>query len=624
MDHSLLAEVRKAALAKLAEQERLDKAAAPAPTQAATATEVALGQIRAELADEAEEREPGEVPTESTERSPLGQASHAVPHAQPPSSPLLKEAAAALRSRSRTPVVPPASESGGRQDDITMSDVAPGRSAADLALEELGAFQDRQHDNGDAEIDPDAPPAMKASPSGSDESGLEQQQGSEEQPGSAKAAAAAATGLRSRWLAEEPEEPAENGTDAQAEQAEIAALNEAERRDLDGPSPDAAEDENDALLALPVMRAVSMLNACRRVENYERINMISQGTYGIVYRAKEKSTGVECALKKVKISKERDRDGFPLTALREVNVLLSLYHPAIVNVTEVVVGTSLDSVYMVMEFMDHELKALMEEMQQPFSTAEVKCLFKQLLEGVQHLHDNWVIHRDLKTSNILYNNAGELKLCDFGLARQYGSPLKAYTHNVVTLYYRAPELLLGGAGMKYSTAVDMWSCGCIMAELLTKEVLFPARGELDAIDRMFRLLGSPTEERWPGFKQLHNAKSMNWATVFPNCLREKFPRPIGLIETPGTLSDKGFNLLQGLLTLCPAKRLSAEDALQHPWFSEHPLPKDKRLMPTFKVRQRDSSGVTRKPRPAQASPDPRLAARAAEIGSLFDRPAMRM
>lgn len=242
----------------------------------------------------------------------------------------------------------------------------------------------------------------------------------------------------------------------QAEQAEIAALNEAERRDLDGPSPDAAEDENDALLALPVMRAVSMLNACRRVENYERINMISQGTYGIVYRcagqatppimssctcsvvaradrclhamrdrctplcvsapcstltaaitgqaaghasrhasgltsqpslhsrqiltggclyrAKEKSTGVECALKKVKISKERDRDGFPLTALREVNVLLSLYHPAIVNVTEVVVGTSLDSVYMVMEFMDHELKALMEEMQQPFSTAEVQWL----------------------------------------------------------------------------------------------------------------------------------------------------------------------------------------------------------------------------------------------------------
>jgi cell division cycle 2-like protein len=149
-----------------------------------------------------------------------------------------------------------------------------------------------------------------------------------------------------------------------------------------------------------------------------------------------------CALKKVKLEKERD--GFPLTSVREINVLLSLAHPNIVNVSEVVVGSSLDSVFMVMEYADHDLKSVMERrLTQPFSTAEVKCLMRQLLAGTAYLHHNWVLHRDLKTSNILYTNAGQLKICDFGLARQYGSPLKPYTHLVVTLWYRAPELLLG-------------------------------------------------------------------------------------------------------------------------------------------------------------------------------------
>jgi len=163
---------------------------------------------------------------------------------------------------------------------------------------------------------------------------------------------------------------------------------------------------------------------------------------------------------------EKERDGFPLTSVREINILLSLSHPSIVNVSEVVVGSSMDAVFMVMEYADHDLKGVMERrMSQPFSTAEVKCLMMQLLSGVAYLHANWVIHRDLKTSNILYTNRGQLKICDFGLARQYGEPLKPYTQLVVTLWYRAPELLLGQR--KYSTPVDVWSCGCIMAELLT-------------------------------------------------------------------------------------------------------------------------------------------------------------
>jgi cell division cycle 2-like protein len=198
------------------------------------------------------------------------------------------------------------------------------------------------------------------------------------------------------------------------------------------------EDEDDSCetpeAAGPPQRSVNMLQGCRSVDEFERLNKIDEGTYGVVYRARDKKTGEIVALKKVKMEKERE--GFPLTSLREINILLSFHHPSVVDVKEVVVGSSLDSIFMVMEYMEHDLKGLMESMRQPFSQSEVKCLMLQLLEGVKYLHDNWVLHRDLKTSNLLLNNRGELKICDFGLARQYGSPLKTYTHLVVTLWYR--------------------------------------------------------------------------------------------------------------------------------------------------------------------------------------------
>lgn len=199
-----------------------------------------------------------------------------------------------------------------------------------------------------------------------------------------------------------------------------------------------SEDEDDYRQtpepAAPPQRCVDMLQGCRSVDEFERLNKIDEGTYGVVYRAKDKKTGEVVALKKVKMEKERE--GFPLTSLREINILLSFHHPSIVDVKEVVVGSNLDSIFMVMEYMEHDLKGLMETMRQPFSQSEVKCLMLQLLEGIKYLHDNWVLHRDLKTSNLLLNNRGEMKICDFGLARQYGSPLKPYTHLVVTLWYR--------------------------------------------------------------------------------------------------------------------------------------------------------------------------------------------
>ncbi|KAL5991120.1 hypothetical protein ACLOJK_012026 [Asimina triloba] len=373
--------------------------------------------------------------------------------------------------------------------------------------------------------------------------------------------------------------------------------------------PDAHENNSpkspEPTLASP--RSRSMLQGCRSIREFEKLNRIDEGTYGVVFRAKDKKSGKIVALKKVKMEKERE--GFPLTALREINILLSCHHPSIVDIKEVVVGSTLDSIFMVMEYMPHDLKGLMELRNQPFSQSEVKCLMLQLLEGVKYLHQNWILHRylsfflkdlylfmhlspviwcymlmgclvlflrDLKMSNILMNNWGELKICDFGLARQYGSPLKPYTLLVVTLWYRAPELLLGAK--EYSTAIDMWSIGCIMAELLAKIPLFNGKTEFDQLDKIFRTLGTPNEKIWPGFTDLPGAKA-NFVKQSYNRLREKFP-PTAFLGQP-TISEAGFDLLNKLLTYDPDKRITAEAALNHEWFQEVPLPQSKEFMPTY-------------------------------------------
>lgn len=354
-----------------------------------------------------------------------------------------------------------------------------------------------------------------------------------------------------------------------------------------------------------------MLQQCRSVNEFERLHKINEGTYGIVYKAKEKATGRIVALKKVKMDKEKD--GFPLTAIREVSILLSFHHASIVDVAEVVVGGNVDSVFMVMEYMEHDLKQLLEDMPKPFSIAETKTLMWQLFDGLEYLHDNWVLHRDLKTSNILYNSRGELKICDFGLARQYGSPLKAYTHMVVTLWYRPPELLLGAR--EYSTAVDMWSLGCIMAELLTKRVLFDGKGELDQLQKIFNKLGSPTEAIWPGLVSLPNASKIKFPKQPYNKLRDTFPKTAD--ANPATeLTDDGMDLLKRLLTLDPSQRITAKAALDHSWFKESPRARDKHMMPTFPTREakhRSRSHV-------QTSPDPRIVeSRRSALGRSMDQ-----
>ena len=295
-------------------------------------------------------------------------------------------------------------------------------------------------------------------------------------------------------------------------------------------------------------------------------------------RAQCKRTNEIVALKRVKLSKELVREGFPTSALREISLLLQLRHENIVNVREVVMGSDLNKIFVVMDYMDHTLYDLNEQRPRPFTISEVKCLLLQILHGMSYLHRHWVIHRDLKTSNILMDNHGRLKICDFGMARKYGSPLKAYTPVVVTLWYRAPEILLGQT--TYGPPIDMWSVGCIFAELLTKQVLFPGEGEIDQIRRIFQLLGIPDERKWKGYNRLPAVQKFKFSGPPHSSLSERFQARTVLQPEP-LLSNLGLDLLSRLLAYDPEQRITADEALKHDYFAEYPLPKSQQSMPTF-------------------------------------------
>jgi len=224
-----------------------------------------------------------------------------------------------------------------------------------------------------------------------------------------------------------------------------------------------------------------------------------------------------------------------------------------------------------MDFIEHDLKTLITLMPQPFLQSEIKTLMLQLISAVAHCHNNWILHRDLKTSNLLMNNRGTIKVADFGLARRYGDPVGVggVTQLVVTLWYRAPEILLGAK--TYTTSVDMWSVGCIFAELLLKDPLFQAKGEIELIDMIFKLLGPPTSSSWVGYSNLPLAKSLAPRAPHPHQFRQRFPH----------LTTAGLDLLMSLLAYDPEERLSAEEALQHTYFSEPPLPKHPDLFSSF-------------------------------------------
>ncbi|XP_026557813.1 cyclin-dependent kinase 3 [Pseudonaja textilis] len=287
---------------------------------------------------------------------------------------------------------------------------------------------------------------------------------------------------------------------------------------------------------------------------FQKVEKIGEGTYGVVYKARNKQTGQLVALKKIRLDSETE--GVPSTAIREISLLKELKHPNIVRLLDVVHNQK--KLYLVFEYLNQDLKKYMDSSRTgelPLSL--VKSYLYQLLQGVSFCHSHRVIHRDLKPQNLLINEMGAIKLADFGLARAFGVPLRTYTHEVVTLWYRAPEILLGCK--YYSTAVDIWSIGCIFAEMVTRKALFPGDSEIDQLFRIFRTLGTPTESLWPGVTNLPDYKGN-----FP-----KWPRKDMKVIIPN-LDQDGRDLLLQLLVYDPNKRISAKAALNHQYFWQAP------------------------------------------------------
>ncbi|KAG7869980.1 hypothetical protein KL918_000184 [Ogataea parapolymorpha] len=257
-----------------------------------------------------------------------------------------------------------------------------------------------------------------------------------------------------------------------------------------------------------------------------------------------------------KIGEESEDEGVPSTTIREISLLKELRDDNIVALYDIVHSNS-NKIYLVFEFLDMDLKKYMESIPEGEGLGNdmVKKFMLQLVRGLYHCHAHRVLHRDLKPQNLLIDKEGNLKVADFGLARAFGVPLRAYTHEVVTLWYRSPEILLGGK--QYSTGVDMWSIGCIFAEMSNRKPLFAGDSEIDQIFKIFRVLGTPTEEIWPDVTYLSDFKPS-----FPKWSKQN------LADIVPNLDPHGVDLLEQLLTYDPAGRISAKRALMHPYFQE--------------------------------------------------------
>ena len=234
-----------------------------------------------------------------------------------------------------------------------------------------------------------------------------------------------------------------------------------------------------------------------------------------------------------------------------------------------VVGRDLENMFLVMQYCEQDLASLIDNMKVPFTESQVKCIMIQLLDGVEYLHHEYIVHRDLKVSNLLLTDKGCLKIADFGLGRSSGFPPRPLTPTVVSLWYRGPELLFGSSS--YTSALDMWAVGCIFGELLSNKPLLPGKSEQQMIELIIKLLGTPNESIWPGYSSLPVAKQMVVQSQPYNNLKHKFH----------WLSDAGSQLLNDLLTYDPVKRISARNARKSVYFREKPLPLDPEMMPTY-------------------------------------------
>lgn len=298
-------------------------------------------------------------------------------------------------------------------------------------------------------------------------------------------------------------------------------------------------------------------------ERYEKLGRIGEGTYGIVYKARDKVSGALVALKRC-LPHHESSDGFPITTLREITTLRQCRaHANVVQLQEVSVSSSRSGVFLVFEYCPHDLANIIDRhysvrKRSPFSEGQVKRLVSQLLSALSFLHSRNILHRDLKLSNMLYSEEGNLKLADFGLSRTNLPPL---TPKVVSLWYRPPELLFGAE--EYSFEIDMWGAGCAFAEFILGCPLWSGTSEMEQIDKIIDVLGTPS-----GLSHLPLIR--NGTIVLPNKRNQLWDKFENL---------QGLSLLSSLLLYDPRKRITASEAMRASYFTTAPLPATR--MPSF-------------------------------------------
>jgi serine/threonine protein kinase len=301
--------------------------------------------------------------------------------------------------------------------------------------------------------------------------------------------------------------------------------------------------------------------------------VVGSGTFGVVFKAMDDKVPV--ALKKIKM--ERETQGFPVTAIREIKILKALRHPNIVDMREIVVyddakdrasvGGSTEfvngDVFMVFEYVDYDLSGILKSSDVDLTPAHIKSFSKQLLEGVHYLHKNKILHRDIKAANILITNTNVLKIADWGLARFYQKGNSRMTNPVVTLWYRSPELLCGSR--EYGPEVDIWSVGCLFAEMYTRNPIFAVKDSADSLvqqlTQLYQQCGTPRGDLLEKYKNYPDWEKCKFTAQSNNRIRDRF-------RNNPLWSDKALGLLEKLLDFDPDNRISADTALHDTYFYE--------------------------------------------------------
>ena len=320
-------------------------------------------------------------------------------------------------------------------------------------------------------------------------------------------------------------------------------------------------------------RAKVLVDMEKNHEKYEKGKELGEGMFGKVYDGLIKATQERVAIKKIKVQLGY-RDGLHPTALREIKYLREVSrnpHENIIKLYDAFQRGS--SLYLVFEYCLNDLERIIKDEKTQLPPCDIKAYMRMLLNGVAFCHENWILHRDLKPNNLMIGNDYRLKLIDFGLAKSYASPFRRYKSEVVTLWYRSPELLYGAT--EYGPSLDMWSVGCIFAELLQRAPLFPGQREIQQLGMIFRLLGTPTEKEWPGM------------TSLPSYIEYTMLDGAGLennFATAPSVTEGAIDLLTKFLTYDPVKRISAKDALKHEYFTSN-KPEPAQVMDLVAVKQ---------------------------------------